>query len=146
MWDRRRCPWLRKAAGATVAREGALRVGATRSSGSNWIDDGPCAASTLNALRWRRPSPQSRPSTPTLWGRWQAAAMHSFAQARVGHRLRLAARRVVLGNDEIEGRQNLAQVRARKWHRLHRRPVKRAVWTHDEHAGLVEQGRLLDAG
>src|SRR5687768_15577438 len=57
----------------------------------------------------------------------------------------LAARRVILGDDEIDRTQQVAEVRPGERHGLYGRPVKRPVRTHQEHPGLTELRRFLDA-
>src|SRR5262245_23753451 len=89
------------------------------------------------------------PATPAFATAGPAISLDKFASERsngVGLLRHLAPGRIVSGDHESDGAQELAEVWPRKRHGLDRRPIKRPVGAYQEHARLTELRRLLDAG
>lgn len=73
-------------------------------------------------------------------------ARHGLSGRRRGQIYDFASSRIILGDDEIEGRENIGEVRPRNRHGLHAGKIKRAIGPNQEEARFGKQGRLLDSG
>ncbi len=104
-----------------------------------------CTSPLLGDVPGDRRSPGWSTLRPSRFGRRTRRAGNARIDCGATGRLELAARGVVLLEDDVERGDDLAEMGSRKRHRGRPGGVERAVGAHEEQTGLVEPSRLLDA-